>query len=117
MGAKEQSTGRPKVAKIGPDGQSCRTARVEVRADLVSHLLKQGPVDGESQLSFRCKMAWLKEGRQLWLDAWRAGSGVMARAARILGIANTNARRSMRQFGLSRHLLDYAIDGKVAIDS
>jgi len=112
----EERSNRRLAGRIKRDGPSHRTTKVPVRHDLVAHLLQQGPMENESQITFRCRVAWLREGRRLWLDAWAAGAGVAARACRILGISDTNARRSLRQFGLSRELLNQAIAEKIAID-
>jgi hypothetical protein len=97
-------------------GSTHRTTAIEPRADLIPYLDKRGPVEGESRLAFKCRLAHLARGREMWLDAFVAGGQILTRACRILEIASSNTQRSLKQFGLTRDLLFDLAEGKVQLD-
>lgn len=73
----------------------------------VDRLEVLGPRHGESDFTFRCRLAAIREGRKLWLRAWRASKGKSTRAAEIIGIPITQMSKSLMSVGLTTRILRY----------
>lgn len=60
-----------------------------------------GPRKGETHIAFRKRMAALREGRRLWIEAWTTTGGDLAACAAALGLAPSGTSHALRQDGLS----------------
>lgn len=88
----------------------------EPHACFLALLEKQGPYDNESILAFKCRLAYVKTARELWLAAYEASQGVMSQACRLLGISDRNSGVMLRNCGLTREILHQAFIGDVPLD-
>lgn len=78
-------------------------------ADYVDKMELLGPRDGESYLSFRKRMAVVKEARRLWLGAWKKHRGQREQSAGALGVPRSNIVGELKRVGLTPVLLDAMI--------
>jgi hypothetical protein len=87
-------------------GRSTRRPEEDTPAtDYITQMRALGPRDGESCLAFTKRMAAIKAGRRLVLDAWK-NSPDKARVAIALGVPRNTLAYELRVIGLSAELLD-----------
>lgn len=78
-------------------------------ADYVDKMELLGARDGESYLSFRKRMAVVKEARRLWLNAWKKRKGKREASAAVLGVPRSNITGELKRVGLTPAILDALI--------
>jgi hypothetical protein len=87
-------------------GRSTRRPEEDVPAvDYLAKMQALGPRDGESLLAFTKRMAAIRAGRRLVLDAWENNFD-KARVASAIGVPRNTLAYELRVIGLSAELLD-----------
>lgn len=72
----------------------------------VAKMQALGPRDRESLLSFRKRLAAIREGRRLCIDMWIDHQGNQEACARALGVARNSLAHELKMVGLNSELLD-----------
>lgn len=72
----------------------------------VAKMQALGPRDRESLLSFRKRLAAIREGRRLCIDTWIDCCGNQEACAKSLGVARNSLAHELKMVGLSSELLD-----------
>lgn len=72
----------------------------------VNQMETLGPRDRESLLSFRKRLAAIREGRRLCIDMWIDCAGNQEACAKALGVARNSLAHELKMVGLSSDILD-----------
>ena len=109
--AKEQNVPKPGTTRRGKPrpGRAIRRHEEDVPgSDYVARMMKLGPRDNETYLSFRMRMGGIKEGRELIMAAARRSCGNIADVCRALGIKQQNVASYLRTCGLeTKNLISF----------
>jgi len=93
-----------------PRGKGCRRPEEDIPSEqYVSHMIKLGPRDRESTLSFKKRIAAIREGRRLCIETWLACAGAQEACAESLGISRNSLAHELKMVGLSSQILDSLI--------
>jgi len=97
-------------AQARPRGKGCRRPEEDQPSEqYVTHMQKLGPRDRESILSFRKRIAAIREGRRLCIETWIACSGAQEACAKRLGVSRNSLAHELKMVGLSSEILDALI--------
>lgn len=94
-------------AKEPGKGKGCRRAQEdEPSLQYVAKMQELGPRDRESLLSFRKRLAAIREGRRFCIDTWIDCRGNQEACAKALGVARNSLAHELKMVGLNKALLD-----------
>jgi len=95
-----------KVSDTKGKGKGRRRPEEDVPSlQYVNQMEMLGPRDRESLLSFRKRLAAIREGRRLCIDIWIDCAGNQEACAKALGISRHSLAHELKMVGLSGDIL------------
>lgn len=97
------SEGKHIQRRSGPRGRGLRrSAENKPGSDYLRRLEQLGPREGESYLAFRMRLAAVREGRKILLDAAKRNCGNVSDVCREVGVHVCNLTTHYKTLGLTK---------------